>query len=123
MVTDLLRDLRSGVRSMAAAPGFAAIVILVVALGVGANSAIFSLVNAVLLRPLPYRDPGRLYQFDEITPNDREAEGVSPADVAVFRERSSAFDSIGLSHWQNLTLTGPERPQRGSRGGAAIGVG
>jgi putative ABC transport system permease protein len=110
-LTDLLRDLRSGLRVMAAAPGFAAIVILVVALGVGANSAIFSVANAVLLRPLPYRDPGRLYQFDEITPNDREAEGVSPADAIVFRDRSSVFESIGLSHWQNLTLTGPEGPE------------
>jgi putative ABC transport system permease protein len=110
MMTDLLRDLRSGARGMAAAPGFAAIVILVVALCVGANSAIFSVVNAVLLRPLPYRDPGRLFQIDEMDP-DRDAAGVSPADALVFRARSSAFESIGLFHWQNLTLTGPEGPE------------
>jgi putative ABC transport system permease protein len=109
-VADLLRDLRSGLRTMAAAPGFAAIVILVAALGVGANSAIFSVVNAVLLRPLPYRDPGRLYQIDEMDP-DRDADGVSPADALVLRDRSSAFESIGLFHWQNLTLTGPEGPE------------
>jgi putative ABC transport system permease protein len=110
MLADLVRDLRGGARAMAAAPGFAAVVILVVALGVGANTAIFSVVNAVLLRPLPYGDPGRLFQIDEMNP-DRDAAGVSPADAAIFRDRSSAFESIGLLHWQNLTLTGPEGPE------------
>jgi putative ABC transport system permease protein len=88
-------------------PIFSAVIIVVLALGIGANSAIFSVVNAVLLRPLPYHEPERLYRLEEVDPKG-DPQGVSQLDLEAFRQRSNLIEQVGLSRWQNFTLTGRE---------------
>lgn len=91
---DLVQDLRYGVRMLRKAPGFAAAAIVTLALGVGVNSAIFSLVDVTLLRPLPLPQPDRLVILLERTPRS-DREGVSPNNLSDWRQRTRSFAAIG----------------------------
>lgn len=106
-MNSLIQDVRFGARMLRRAPGFTAFVVFILALGVGANTAVFSIVNAVLLRPLPYHNPDTIYQLDEVNPKGQSA-GVSPLDLDAFLHHANALDDGALSHWYNGTLTGPE---------------
>jgi len=97
-VEGLLRDLRYGWRSLRGAPGFTAAAVVTLSLGIGASTAIFSVVHAVLLRPLPFDDPERivtLWQKDLANQVDRD--DVSVANFLDWRERSTVFEEIALS--------------------------
>ena len=83
----LLQDARYGIRTLAKSPGFTIVVMLTLALGIGANMAIFSVLNAVLLRPLPYRDASRLVVMRETTKRVGEV-SVSYPDFLDWRQRS-----------------------------------
>jgi putative ABC transport system permease protein len=107
LIAALWRDLRYAVRIQARTPWLAALILFVLALGIGANSAIFSVVNAVLLRPLPFRDPARLYQIDEVSPKGQPS-GVSPLDLDTFRKSAGSIEQGAVSRWYNATIAGPE---------------
>ena len=91
-----LRDLRYGFRMLLMKPGFTVVAVVALALGIGANSAIFSVVNAVMLRPLPYAEPGRLVSAESVNALNpqREIDGVSPADFWDWKDQSQAFEQL-----------------------------
>ena len=101
------QDLKYGLRTMRRSPGFAAVAVLTLALGIGANTAIFSVVNAVLLRPLPYRDPARL-----VTVLHDGWKPVAPANFFDWREQSSSFESVAAAQLWSLTMTGQGQPEQ-----------
>ena len=108
----LKQDLRYAVRTLRRSPGFTLVVLLTLALGAGANTAIFSVVNGVLLRPLPFRDSDRLMILDEKwLPRFPHFE-ATPADFLSWREQSRAFDRIAAFEDVAFNLTGDDRPER-----------
>jgi predicted permease len=110
---NLQRDLRQAIRQMGRAPGFSAVVILTLALGIGANTAIFSLINAVLLRPLPYRDPGRLAMLWNEDPVHNDHEGrVSLLNFGDWKKRSHSFEDMTVFCGQTFLLGSDGPPER-----------
>jgi predicted permease len=104
-----LRDLRYAARTLAREPGFTALAILALALGIGATTAIFTVVDAVLLRPLPYKDPDRLV----VTLLGPTASGpVSPADYLDFKREAQSFSRLSAAQAGGVTLTEGDRPER-----------
>jgi putative ABC transport system permease protein len=112
----LLQDLRYAVRVLLKKPGFTALAVIALALGIGANSAIFSVVNAVLLRSLPYDDPERLVMIWGTMPQAERA-SISPADFLDYQEQSQVFERIAAFNSGAFTLTGADEPEqiRGAR--------
>jgi putative ABC transport system permease protein len=109
LVTDsFLKDLLYGCRSLRRSPGFAAAAILTLGLAIGASTAIFSVVRAVLLRPLPFRDPGRLV---ELTGGPGHVNFVVYRDLADIRDQCPSFESIGGASFSLLDLTGTGEAQ------------
>jgi putative ABC transport system permease protein len=109
----LLRDLRYGARMLVKSPGFTAVAVIALALGIGANSAIFSTVNAVLLRPLPYADPDRLVEIWEHRPiQNRERTVVSPAEFIAWREQAQSFEQIAAINYVLHNLIGNGEPEQ-----------
>ncbi len=100
------RDLIYSLRVLAKSPRFTLTAILVLALGIGANSAIFSLVYSVLLRPLPYRDPGRLAVILESSEKHGGAFSLAPANYLDFRNRNHSFRSMAAAEVWGPSLTG-----------------
>ncbi|HYU97346.1 MAG TPA: ABC transporter permease, partial [Pyrinomonadaceae bacterium] len=108
----LLRDIRYGVRSLLKRPGFTAIALVALALGIGANTAIFSLVNAVLLRPLPFAEPDRLVWVWGNIKNGGNRASVSPLDFLDYRQQNHTFEEFAASMQLRLNYTGGGEPER-----------
>ena len=110
---DLLQDIRYAVRLLRKNPGFAAAAILTLALGMGANTVMFSVLNTVLLRSLPYPQADRLVQVWETSPRQHENRGVvSPYNFLEWQKHSQTFAEIAIYSYQPLVLTGVKTPQR-----------
>jgi putative ABC transport system permease protein len=109
----LSKDLRYGIRMLAQKPGFTVAAVLALALGIGANSAIFSVVNAVLLRSLPYKEPGQLLMVQSTKRQDtRRAGSASYLDFADWKGQNQVFDDMAAFRSKGYTLTGIGEPER-----------
>jgi predicted permease len=109
-VETLLADLRYAVRNLRANPGFTAIAIITLALGIGANAAIFSLVDAVLLRPLPYPQPEKIVTVSEKNPFGLR-NSISTLNFLDWKKQSRSFQFLSAIGYDTATLTGSGRPQ------------
>jgi predicted permease len=116
-VEELIQDLRFGLRQLRRSSGFTAVAIITLALGIGANTAMFSMINGIILRALPYRQPQRLYTINEIVPQwSRYAAyfGVNSGNFLLWQRRCAAFSGMAefLPDKLDLTGTGPPRQVR-----------
>lgn len=110
-IENFLQDLGYGLRQLRRSPGFTAVAVLTLALGIGANTAIFSIVNGVLLRPLPYRDPGRLtlvWEKDELGHPDN----ATFATYTDWKAMSKSFEELALYRSWQPTVTGSGDPEQ-----------
>ena len=113
-IENLGRDFRFGFRQIVRSPGFAAIAIFTLALGIGANAAIFSLVNAIILRPLPYPSPEQLVglgQWRNQTGEGYVQTGVSAPNMADIEKQTKIFHRVGYYRWSGFNITESNRPE------------
>jgi len=112
---NMIEDVRYGLRVLHKSPAFTAVAVLTLALGIGANTAIFSVVNAVLFQPLPFRDPGRLVVVWH-TPPQKSFPGVtkfvvSPANYLDWRGQNHVFEQMSAVGFRSFNLTGMGQPE------------
>jgi len=108
----LWQDIHYGLRMLARSPGFTAVAVLTLALGIGANTAIFSAVYAVLLKPLPFKDPGRLVFVEKKNPPRGWIRNpISPAEILAWRDESGAFEDLSAYTQASCVLTGVGEPE------------
>jgi len=110
---ETLQDVRYSIRMLGREKLFTIMALATLALGIGANSAIFAVVNAVLLRPLPYLDPGRIVLIEEVIPAlTRQGMPATPQDVLEFQHNSTAFSAVAGFEGNAVDLTGQGQPER-----------
>jgi putative ABC transport system permease protein len=113
MLQELTRDLRFGLRMLARSPGFTIVALITMSVGIGANTALFSVVNGVLLKPLPYPEAERIVHLRE----DNLSRGwnsftISPFNFRDWQEQNRSMELMGAYRPRSVTYTGGERPQR-----------
>ena len=111
LLETLSQDIRYGLRMLVKHKAFTSIAVITLALGIGANTAIFSVVNELLLRPLPYRDAERIVTLWEVTPNGRHQNSVSRANFRAWRDQNTSYQYIAAFSDQRLNLTGDGEPE------------
>src|SRR5450432_741031 len=105
----LLSSLRLAVRSLARSPGFTLLAIITLGLGIGANTAMFSVINSILLKPLPYPDSAQLERLDRATAQNPQGR-VSPADFLDLQRQMQAYGEIGAYALGDTSLSEPGQP-------------
>ncbi len=124
-VDAVLQDVRYALRSLGRAPGFTAVVVVTLALGIGANTAIFSILNAVLLRPLPFPEPDRIVRLFHVPPQatfpGMARFSLSPANFYDWQRDARAFEGMALYRGRSFTLDGQDEPRAILAG--AVGAG
>src|SRR5437762_13483383 len=108
----LLSDLRFGARMLARQPGFTAVAVLTLALGIGATTTIFSFVNGVLLKPLPYRDSGRLVAVEVLPQRSTTPVSVTPGDYLDWQAQNRCFEEMAAFTISPVNVTGDGEPVR-----------
>jgi putative ABC transport system permease protein len=108
----VLEDLRYGLRMLMRSPGFSILALLTLALGIGANTAVFSLLDSVLLRPLPYSHADRLFRLFPTDAEHRPMEAVSYSDFQDWKQRTRTFEAMAAYYERDLNLTGTAEPER-----------
>src|SRR5262245_54120349 len=112
MEVDMLLDLRLAMRQLRLNPGYSVIAIVVIALGIGTNTAIFSIIDAVILKPLPYAEPDRLVMLWETRPDRGGAPNVvSAANYLDWKARNTSFDAMSAMVFRTGSLTGAGEPE------------
>ena len=113
MFMDIIQDVRYGARVLFKNPSFTFIAVLALALGIGANTAIFTVVNAVLLRPLPYKDPERLMTvWEDASKVGFPHNTPAPANFIDWRDQNQLFEGMAALHRRTFNLTGDGEPER-----------
>jgi putative ABC transport system permease protein len=107
----LAQDIRYGVRMLVKHKAFTSIAVITLALGIGANTAIFSVVNELLLRPLPYHDADRIVTVWEVSPEGRHQNSTSRANFRAWHEQTSSFNYMAAFSDQRVNLTGTGEPE------------
>jgi putative ABC transport system permease protein len=107
----LAQDIRYGLRMLAKHKAFTSIAVITLALGIGANTAIFSVVNELLLRPLPYRDAERIVMLWEVSPGGRRQNTTSRTNFRAWRDQSTSYEHMAAFSDQRLNLTGDGDPE------------
>ena len=109
----VMQDLRFAIRMLIKRPGLTFAVVTALALGLGANSAVFSVVDALVLRPFPFADVDRMALIASTAPRrDNRRESVTPADFLDWREQVEAFEYMAAADWWDASLGGPDLPER-----------
>ena len=115
-MTDLIQAMRYAARMLLRSPGFTAVAVVSLALGIGANTSIFSVVNSLLLKPLPYRNPDKLAQV--FLEYERPGKGLETSELwsypkfAVLRDNNDSFEQVAAVSKQNFAVTDSENPER-----------
>lgn len=113
LLADFLHDLRFALRMLLKNPGFTIVAVIALALGIGANSAIFSVVNTVLLRPLPYKDPERLVMvWEDASKTGHPRDTPSAANYIDWRDQNQVFEGMAAINDESFNLTGAGEPER-----------